>query len=202
MTNTLSTPTILTAPAVPATPVTPTLPTQQLNKKQATTRQSKINAKKISLRNQLWKDITEADLWNRNTHDGYTTIPRTMPIILQIMDALADKGKPVSTTYLSLWFRVFDESFIEIKGCEELAFDSGFTGQRATTTWKQRMKKLEELGFINIKPGASGEFNYVLIYNPHKIIKNFYENELISETKYNALYSRAQDIGAKDLYEK
>lgn len=170
-----------------------------MNEKQRNTRASKMKKKWVDLRTQFWPDLEIENLWNRKEHNGFTTLPRTMPYQLQIMDDLADKGKPVSSVYLGLWCRVFDESMLEIKSMEQMAFESGFSGQRATTTWKQRMKKLEELGFISTRAGASGEFSFILIYNPHKIIMKHYKDGHIQEGKFNALYARAQEVGAADL---
>lgn len=193
--KTATAPVITTSAVLPPTPIIIAPP----NIRQAAKKMSRHQKKKLLLREQLWGKISSSLLWERNTHDGYTTIPRTMPIILQIMDDLADKGKPISATYFSLWCRVFDESFIEIKSSEELSFESGFSRQRAVSTWKQRMKKLVELGFIDAKSGAANEFNYVLIYNPYKLIKKFYCEGKVQEGKYNTLFARALDVGADDL---
>lgn len=170
-----------------------------MNKKQTVTRATKIQKKKQALRKQLWGDIAPETIWNRKLNDGYTTIPRTMPIVFQIMDYLSEKSKPISSTYFSLWCRVFDESFIEIKSPDEMAFESGYSGQRAVSTWKARMKILSNLGFIDAKEGASGQYNYVLLKNPYMVIKEHYKNKKIQEGKYNALFARAQEVGAQDL---
>ena len=77
------------------------------------------------------------------------------------------------------------------------ASETGFSGERAVTTWKQRMKILQELGFIDAKPGASGDFHYVLILNPHIVIQKL--KEKIQDSRYRQIYSRALDIGAKDF---
>ncbi|WP_212568547.1 hypothetical protein, partial [Vibrio parahaemolyticus] len=79
------------------------------------------------------------------------------------MDKFSGKGKPLSSTYLSLWCNVFDEGFLEIEDKHRFAFESGFSSERAITTWTTRMRKLEELGFIQSKRGANGDFNYVLL---------------------------------------
>lgn len=172
-----------------------------MNERQKSTRATKMKKKWMDLRAKFWPEVTEADLWSRKAHDGFTTVPRTMPYILQIMDDLADKGKPISNLYLSLWCRAFDESMLEIRSMEQLAFESGFSGQRAVSTWKQRMKKLEQLKFISSKAGASGEYSFVLIYNPYRIIKEHQAAGRIQEGKFNALYARAQEVGASDLIE-
>jgi hypothetical protein len=170
-----------------------------MNSKQKKARAKKIFSKNIELREQLWPNITSDSLWNRKQNVGFTTIPRPMPYILQIMDELAAKGKPVSNVYLSLWCRVFDESLVVIQNERDMAFEAGFTGQRAVTTWHSRMKNLVDLGFIEAKPGSSGKYNYVLIFNPYLVIKQLNKAKKISEELYNALFARAQDVGANDL---
>jgi hypothetical protein len=170
-----------------------------MNLKQKKARAKKIFSKNIELRKEFWPQITSDSLWNRKLNDGFTTMPRPMPHILKIMDYLADKGKPVFHVYLSLWCRVFDESLVVIQNEKDMAFEAGFTGQRAVTTWHSRMKNLVDLGFIEAKPGSSGKYNYVLIFNPYFVIKKLNKAKKISEELYNALFARAQDVGANDL---
>lgn len=170
-----------------------------MNEKQRKERGKKMTSKTLALRRQLWPELDLDTLWDRTERVGYTTIPRTMPHILRIMDILSPKGKPVSQTYLSLWCRVFDESMITIQNPSELAFESGFSGQRALTTWNARMTQLVGMGFIDAKGGASGRFQYVLIYNPYIVIKRLNQTDKIPEIEYTALFARAQDIGATDL---
>jgi hypothetical protein len=63
------------------------------------------------------------------------------------------------------------------------------------------MKLLEELKFIDIKPGKSGAITYVIIWNPHYAIRWHYEQKTpgLVEGTYNALLDRALEIGAKDM---
>lgn len=158
----------------------------------------RTKSKHLKLREQLWPAIDEHRLWVRTRHHGYTTLPRTMPYMLRIMDDLSN-GMPVSMTYLSLWCRVFDESMVVIDKPHELIFEAGFSGQRADGTWRSRMKTLVELGFIEAKEGTSGPYHYVLILNPYKVIKTLQKEGKIQEAKYRALYNRAHDVGAEDL---
>lgn len=162
---------------------------------------SKIAKKQLALRQTLWPELDEKQhLWLRIERDGFTTIPRSMPIMLQIMDSLS-KGKPVSSTYFELWCRAYDECFVVLNKPQELAFHSGFFGQRAQVTWKDRIRALAELGFINVRPGPSGEMSYALIYNPYHVIKKHHEKKHpgITTDLSNALAARAIEIGADDL---
>lgn len=170
-----------------------------ITKKQTKKRASKMSKRTLELREQLWPKLDESNLWNRNTAKGFTTLPRTMPHILEIMDDLAGKGTPVSKVYLTLWCRVFDEALIDIKSYNVLAFEAGFNGQRAVTMWKQRMISLVELGFILAEEGPGGKFDYILLLNPYPIIKARYEAGDIQKHKYITLFNRAQEIGAVDL---
>jgi len=160
----------------------------------------RIAQRQLDLRTRLWPTVTEGQLWRRKFHDGYTTLPRTMPLILSIMDDLAN-GQPVGMTYLELWSRAFDESFVTLSKPREMAFHSGFVGQRAERIWRSRMRILAELGFIDLQPGPSGPMSYALILNPYLAIRRLHDqgNPRLREDKYNALIERAGEIGATDF---
>jgi hypothetical protein len=159
----------------------------------------KIGEKTLALRQRLWPEITDDMLWHRKKKKGYTTIPRTMGYIIQIMNALST-GKPIGQAYLALWCHTFDESMVTIANPRLMAFESGYTGQRAEATWSGRMKALVELGFVDAKSGASGLYNYVLIFNPYTAIKELKnQKKPIPVNIYNSLLQRMGDIGASDL---
>ncbi len=160
----------------------------------------KIARRQLELRERLWPGTPKEWLWDRHTHDGYTTLPKAMPLMMSIMDDLA-KGQPVSSTYLELWCRTFDENFVILSKPRELAFHSGFDGQRAERTWRGRLNILAALHFIGLKEGPSGPASYALIYNPYKVIQYHYEqkNPGVRADKYHALMERALEIGEESL---
>ncbi len=160
--------------------------------------------KRSGMRDHIFPDIDQRRVWDiKDTAKtkGYTAIPRTMPLIGAIMDLLAGKGKPVTSTYLELWCRSDERGFIIANKHPEIAFASGFSGERGVSTWKQRIRKLETLGFIGIKPGAAGDIHYVQIWNPYLVIQDHAEanTDGFSEKHYHALLERYHDIGALDL---
>jgi len=114
------------------------------------------------------------------------------------MNAMSGKGFPVFETYLTLWCWVFDEAFVEIRSPKEFAHESGFSGTRGESTWRNRMRRLEKLGFISIKAGIAGDFQYILIFNPIKVIKVAYKDKP-DDINYMALQSRLIQVGANDL---
>lgn len=162
---------------------------------------SAIAKKQLAVREQLWPGLGYC-LWDRNAHKGFTTIPKTMPLIMKIMDEMT-KGAPVSSTYLTLWCSTWDNSYVAIGKSQELAHSSGFGGQRGVHTWTARMKKLQELEFIDIKAGKSGPMSHAIIWNPHLAIRHHYQQKTpgLLEASYTALLERALEVGAKDMTE-
>lgn len=158
----------------------------------------KIQQRQLALRARLWPELNPAKLWNRLTHDGFSTIPSSMPLIMSIMDDLS-KGRPVSSTYLDLWTRAYDEGFVTLAKPREMAFHAGFSTQRAERTWKQKLEILASLDFIDLKSGPSGSASYALIWDPYPVIRTHHERRSLGlrEDKYNALVARALEIGDK-----
>lgn len=158
-----------------------------------------ILARQLEARAKIWPDVSNHMLWDRTERDGFATVPRAMPLIMNIMDDLAGKGFPVGQTYIEMWCRLYDELFLTLNRPEEMAFYAGFTGQRAVRTWKDRVKRLAGLGFIDLKSGPLGDISYAVFFNPYHIIKRAYLRKLVAEDKYRALVIRANEIGAFDL---
>lgn len=118
---------------------------------------------------------------------------------MAIMDTLS-KGKPLSSTYLEIWCRSYDECVVALSRPMEMAFGAGFSGQRAEQTWQTRVRLLADLGFIQVKPGPAGPLGYALLLNPYRVIKRLKaERPGFPEDLFNALVQRAIEIGAKDL---
>ena len=165
-----------------------------MNVKAKRVKVSKMRGKNLELRKMLWPDLDPETLWVRTKKDGFTTIPRPMPQIIEIINHLAPQN--ITMTYLSLWFRVWDESLVRIKNEKDLAYESGFSSERAVSTWHSRMKILVDLGFIAAKEGSAGKYENVLVYNPYLIIKSFNEKGEIPLPLFTALFTRAQEVGA------
>lgn len=163
---------------------------------------SAIAEKQLLQREHLWPGSAPW-LWDRKANKGFATIPKTMPLILQIMDDLSN-GKPLSSTYLGLWCETWDNSMVNVTKHREMAHAAGFTGQRAEYTWRVRMTLLKTLNFIDIKPGKSGDISHVIIWNPHRVLRYHYKQKTagLVEASYNALVERALDIGAKDMFDE
>jgi len=102
----------------------------------------------------MWPDA-EDRRWDRIAYGGFITIPKTMPLIGRIMDEMS-KNFPVSSTYNALWARTWDKNaFVRLNKFDEIAFEAGFTGQRGVRTLQDRLKRLEALGFVELKPAGN-----------------------------------------------
>ncbi|BBP74730.1 hypothetical protein PHLH7_08340 [Pseudomonas sp. Ost2] len=140
-------------------------------------------------------DIPEAWKWTRKTHDGFCTIPRTLPIAMQVIDAQS-KGQPAGHVLFCLWARTPDHPVITIENPSTFAAEAGFLGERAVDTWRRRMKKLRELKFIATKPGASGEFHYVMLTNPNAAVEWMRDGGQVQDGLYSRFIERLPEIGA------
>ncbi|MET3135206.1 hypothetical protein AAKU55_005514 [Oxalobacteraceae bacterium GrIS 1.11] len=158
----------------------------------------KASDRRKQLRQRLWPEVLDEHLWIRTQKTGFTTIPRTMTLIMRIMDTMSGKGVPVAMSYLTLWCWTFDEGLVEIRNPKEFAYESGFSGPRAESLWKVRMRRLEELGFIRSRPGLSGDFHFVLLLNPILVIEGQYK-EKPHDLAFGALLGRLVHVGADDL---
>lgn len=168
-----------------------------LNIKQSGRRKNQMADRSRERHQEYWPEVPEADLWVRQNQTGFITIPRTMPILMSIIDSLT-KGKPAGMTYFTLWCRCPDFAAITIESPEMYAAESGFSGQRRVDQWKTRMKSLSKLGFIKSKPGATGEFHDVLLLNPHKVVR---ASKDLPESLWRQLFARGQQISAADITE-
>jgi hypothetical protein len=150
--------------------------------------------RRLKLRDELWPDVAEDQLWDRTSFTGFTTIPRTIPLILRIIDSL-DK-KTAGRVYLDLWCRAFDDYVVEVRDEYEAAFASGYEGQRAIRTWRERLDVLERLGFIRTTKTPHGAYRYVLILEPHQVIADLQAKGKLSEEASLVLKAQLLSIGA------
>jgi hypothetical protein len=153
----------------------------------------------LEARAMLWPEVTNRMLWDRKERDGFSTVPRTMPLMMSIMDDMSGKGYPIGQTYFEMWSRLYDELFLTLNRNEEMAFHSGFEGQRAVRTWKDRVQRLSDLGFIGLQSGPNGDQSYAIFFNPYHVIKRAYIKGDVQPNKWRSLLIRANEIGASDF---
>jgi len=170
-----------------------------------------IRDRDVELRDSLFPDA-EARMWDRNRFHGFTTMPKTMPYICRILDELS-KGQPLSDTYVALWCATWDNAFVRLGRMPDLAFAAGFTGQRGARTFQDRLRRLVDLGFVEVAPSGAQAMGLAFLPNPHAIIVALYQAKTdpnadsalklkaagLQAATYNAFVERAQELGATDV---
>jgi hypothetical protein len=140
-------------------------------------------------------DVPKTLLWRRKSNNGFTTVPRTLPIAMQAIDKTS-KGAPAGHSLFCLWARAPDHPLVIVENPATFAAEAGFAGERATDTWRKRMRRLRELGFIRTKPGPSGEFHYILLLNPNVAVGLMHLKGSVQTDLYGRFIERAADVGA------
>ncbi|QNK70562.1 hypothetical protein [Variovorax sp. PAMC26660] len=190
---------VVVAPAVPPIPV---LPFGVLNAKQTAKKLNKAVEDTIAMRKHLWPDVSDDMLWliGDSKKKGFSPIPRPVPILMNMIgDAskhVSSKSVPAGRSYLVLWCRVFGEAVVKIDNEMVAASEAGYLGERSVSTWREHMRVLKELGFIDYRPGAAGPMHFILLLNPYKVAMQLRAKKWIQEVQYTALFHRAQEIGA------
>lgn len=167
----------------------------------ATAKQAKVKRLNMAERAQQqmelhFPDVPAVWLWQRKVNDGYTTVPRTLPIAMQVIDD-ATKGRPAGHTLFCLWARSPDHPMLVIENPTTYASEAGFSGERAVDTWRKRMKQLVALKFICCVAGPSGDFHYVLLLNPNAAVEFLYTEGKIQRGLYARFLDRVSEIGAQ-----
>lgn len=165
------------------------------NAKQAKARRVKMAERAQQQKELHFQHIHEDWLWHRTRNDGFISLPRTMPLIMQAVDAMSE-GHAAGQTLLTLWCRAPDHALVTIESPAVFAAEAGHSGQRAIDSWRRRMRKLVEMGFIVAKPGAAGDFHYVLLLNPHWVIESLQRQSKIPSSIYSRLIERTMEVGA------
>src|SRR5215470_1596124 len=114
--------------------------------------------RRLHLREELWPGVS-SQLWDRRKAKGFCTIPRSLPLVMKLIDDLGGKGKNASRVYFDLWARAFDEGVVEVFDEETFAFSSGFDAStRNIRSWRERIDVLKDLGFVCVAPSGSRKY--------------------------------------------
>lgn len=165
------------------------------NSKQSQSRRLKMAERAQQQLDLHFSHVPPTLLWRRKSNDGFTTVPRTLPIAMQAID-VTSKGSPAGHSLFCLWSRAPDNPLITVENPATFAAEAGFTGERLVDTWRKRMKKLRDLGFIQTKKGASGEFHFILLLNPNIAVELMRHKGLVQDGLYGRFMERVADVGA------
>lgn len=143
------------------------------------------------LREKLWPSSAE-EIWRSSDEKGFFCPPRTLPLLMRLLhEKRIFNGKDCGPVYLELLSRDFGQGIVEITSEDEHAYFAGYSGSRASRSWRERVRELERAGFIRLrpKPHAPQGIGYVLIRHPHLVVSELQQQGLV-------------DKGWKDVYQK
>lgn len=165
------------------------------NSKQSQSRRLKMAERAQQQLDLHFPTVPPTLLFRRKVNDGFITMPRTLPIAMQAIDDTT-KGAPAGHSLFCLWARSPDHPLVIVENPATFAAEAGFSGERAVDTWRKRMRRLRELGFIMTKPGDSGEFHFILLLNPNIAVERMRLAGLVQDGLYGRFLARVADVGA------
>ena len=147
------------------------------------------------LREEFWPD---EDPWTGVDEKGWFRAPRTLPLIMDLLGSKSvnQKQQDVTRVYLDLWSRHIDGGIIEMSEPARHAYAAGYRGPRALRTWSERMKVLEDSGFIKAKEVEGQRYRYVLLIHPTIAIQRLRDAGKIDDQWWDTY--RARQIQTKE----
>lgn len=155
----------------------------------AGSRSAKVSkAKRAKLLQELWPS---EQVWEGPDERGFFCAPRTLPLILcALKQKNISKNLDPTSVYLELYSRNMGEGIIEMLHDEEHAYASGYFEARAIRSWRDRMKVLEDFGFIKSKQKGNRRYGFVILTHPSIVMAGLYDQGEISEELWVAYKSR------------
>lgn len=172
--------------------------------KGANRRANKAREAAIKIRNELWPDLKPSDIWSTSDKKrvGFAQVPRVLSLVMNMINHVSKKasGKalPAGRTYLVLWLHVYGEGIVKIESEQEAAHEAGYGGERGRSTFRSHMKTLKEMGFVDYAKGSKGPFQWVLLRNPYKVVKELHVQKLITKEQFVTFTERAYAVGSED----
>jgi hypothetical protein len=142
---------------------------------------------------------SSAYIWPQPAEEGWGWVPRNLCLVLAAIDELKDKGLDVTRAYLDLFMLNLGEGIAEIHDERDLAKRAGLTANdRGVRSWGERLKVLENLGFIKVNRGAGGKVEYVVLVHPRKVMKALRRDGKVSDELWRMFQTSLVDFDPKN----
>lgn len=155
-------------------------------------------------REQVKKEFWAEDIaWTgERPETGWFRAPRTIPLVLMLLKDKRISGKAdLSGVYLELLARHRDSGVVEMAGPGEHSYAAGYIGARGIRTWLERMKLLEELGFIKSRRSGNQQYKHVLLIHPTVAVKRLQEKGKVPQSWWDT-YRQRQIETTEPSFEK
>jgi hypothetical protein len=162
---------------------------------------SPSTTRREKLRNEFWAN---AESWTGTDDKGWFRAPRTLPLILELLASkrINEKQQDVTRVYLELWARHIDSGIIEMGEQARHAYAAGYRGPRAVRTWVERMKVLEDSGFIKSKEAEGQRYKYVLLVHPTIAVQTLRDAGKIEDEWWDTYRARQIQIKESSFEER
>lgn len=151
--------------------------------------------KRAELRAQQFPNENPLELWTGKDEKGFFSAPRSLPLVVRLINQLADKSIDPTTVYLDLVARHMGAGIVEMVAEEDHAFSAGYGGNRAARTWRDRMEVLEGLGFIKVRRRGPRRYGYVLLVHPSLAVKRLRDQGRVPDEWWEVYISRQMEVG-------
>lgn len=134
------------------------------------------------------------DLWTGEKESGWFPIPRTMPLVLSLIDSKPiSEGKNASYVYLELLSRMRSEGVIEMGTEAQHAYAAGYAGTRGVRSWQERMKILVKNGFIRVEKSGNEPYKFVALIHPVAVVQKLRDEGKVPDEWWSAYIARKLD---------
>jgi hypothetical protein len=152
--------------------------------------------KRIALREHL-SPGSSARIWPQPNEAGWSKMPRYIAVILRALQKNASKGYDLGAVYLELLARNEEEGIVEIVKEEEHAYLSGYKANaRGVRSWRERVRMLEQLGFIEAYPRGVARIDQVIVRHPRHALEALHAAKQLDDELHHYLGKILIDSGA------
>jgi hypothetical protein len=144
------------------------------------------STKRERLRKAHWPNVE--DTWT-GEEVGWFKIPRTLPMLFSGLTKQVRGNIDPTPVYLELLSHHYGDGFIELRHESEHAFAVGYSVGRIRS-WRERMAKLAELGFIKVAGSGSQPYKYILLMHPTTVLERLRNEGKLDEKWWSAYISR------------
>lgn len=133
-------------------------------------------ARRSKIRAEFWPDALP---WRGPSEVGFFCGPRSLPFVLRALREKAVSGNlDPGPVYLELLANHMGEGVLELRHEEDHAFAAGYSNSRS---WRDRMRVLEEAGFIKTKKSGNRPYGTVLLVHPTVVMNRLHEQGKLTE---------------------
>jgi hypothetical protein len=153
---------------------------------------TKHSERRLALRDEIFPD----EVAYEPPEKGWFKVSRGLPLLLALMSSKKVSGELDPTrVYVELLASHIDGEFIELSSEADHALASGYSGDRAVRTWRERMKALERAGFIRTKSTSTQAYKYVLLVPPEEALDKLRKGNKVPPDWSAAYLSRRLQTG-------